>query len=99
MRRPMETTAELLALGEKRLLATYRPQPLVAVRGTGSELFDSDGNRYLDFCGGVAVCCLGHGHPELARAIGAQAAELMQVSNYFYNRENVLLADELCRAT
>jgi acetylornithine/N-succinyldiaminopimelate aminotransferase len=92
-------TSELLELAQLRLLATYRPQPFVVARGRGAELFDVDGNRYLDFCAGVAVCCLGHGHEELARVIGEQAARVMQVSNYFYNEENILLADELCRAT
>jgi acetylornithine/N-succinyldiaminopimelate aminotransferase len=62
-------------------------------------LFDVGGQRYLDFCAGVAVCCLGHAHPELARAIAEQAERLMHVSNYFYNAENVRLAHELCAAT
>lgn len=92
-------TPELLELARKRLLATYRPQPFVVTEGRGSELFDLDGKRYLDFCAGVAVCCLGHAHPELAKAIGDQAAKVLQVSNYFYNEQNVLLADELCEAT
>ncbi len=92
-------TPELLDLAQKRLLATYRPQPIVAAHGRGAELFDVAGNRYLDFCAGVAVCCLGHAHPELARTISEQAARLIQVSNYFYNEENILLADELCGVT
>ncbi|MBM4375656.1 MAG: acetylornithine transaminase [Deltaproteobacteria bacterium] len=92
-------TTELLALAQQRLLATYRPQPFVVARGRGSELFDVDGARYLDFCAGVAVCCLGHGHPVLERAIAEQATRVIQTSNYFYNEENILLADELCRAT
>ncbi len=92
-------TPELLELAQTRLLATYRPQGIVLARGRGAELFDVEGRRYLDFCAGVAVCCLGHGHPELTRTIGEQAVRLMQVSNYFYNEENILLADELCRAT
>jgi acetylornithine/N-succinyldiaminopimelate aminotransferase len=91
--------ADLVALAQRRLLATYRPQPVVIERGQGTVIFDVEGNRYLDFCAGVAVCCLGHAHPELAAAIAEQAARVMQVSNYFYNRENVLLADELCRGT
>lgn len=93
---PGDETTSLLAIGARRLLATYRPQPVVAVRGRGTELFDVAGRRYLDFCAGVAVCSLGHAHPELARTIAMQAAELMQVSNYFFNRENLHLADELC---
>jgi acetylornithine/N-succinyldiaminopimelate aminotransferase len=92
-------TTELLEVANKRLLATYRPQPFVVASGRGAELFDVEGKRYLDFCAGVAVCCLGHGHPELARVIGEQAARVIQVSNYFYNEQNILLADELCQAT
>ena len=44
-------TPELLDLAQKRLLATYRPQPIVAAHGRGAELFDVAGNRYLDLIG------------------------------------------------
>jgi acetylornithine/N-succinyldiaminopimelate aminotransferase len=91
--------AALLETAGRRLLGNYRPAPVMLVRGKGTELWDVKGRRYLDFCAGVAVCALGHAHPELARAIGEQAQVLGQVSNYFYNVENVRLADELCAAT
>jgi acetylornithine/N-succinyldiaminopimelate aminotransferase len=94
-----ESSESLLAIGQRRLIANYRQAPFVLERGRGSELFDTDGKRYLDLCAGVAVASLGHGHPRLAAAIADQAATLMHVSNYFYNAENLLLADELCRAT
>jgi acetylornithine/N-succinyldiaminopimelate aminotransferase len=93
------STEELLELADRRLLGNYRPARIVLERGRGAEVYDTEGRRYLDFCAGVAVCCLGHGHPDLARAIATQAGRLMQVSNYFYNLENIRLADELCRAT
>jgi len=95
----MPTNSELVALARQRLYANYQPAPLALVRGRGCELFDADGRRWLDLCAGVAVCSVGHGHPQLARAIGEQAATLMHVSNYFYNERNIVLADELCRRT
>ena len=92
----MPTSAELLAIASKRLYPNYKPAPIVFARGEGCELFDVEGRRYLDLCAGVAVCSVGHAHPTLARTIGEQAARLIHVSNYFYNEENILLADELC---
>src|SRR4029079_16940622 len=83
-------------LGQKRLLGNYRQAPIVLERGHGCEVFDTEGRRYLDMCAGVAVSALGHAHPKLVAAITAQAAKLIHASNYFYNAENVLLADELC---
>jgi acetylornithine/N-succinyldiaminopimelate aminotransferase len=93
------TTGELVQLGAENLLGNYRQAPMVLVRGSGCVVTDSDGRRYLDFAAGVAVNALGHAHPKLVAAIADQAATLMHVSNYFYNDQNVLLADELCRAS
>ena len=53
------------------------------VRGLGTELWDADGKRYLDFLCGLAVTSLGHSHPEVASAIAAQASTLLHVSNLF----------------
>jgi predicted acetylornithine/succinylornithine family transaminase len=66
-------------------MATYTPAPPVFVRGSGTELFDEDGHRYLDFIGGLAVVSLGHSHPSVAAAVGAQAATLSHVSNLYRN--------------
>jgi acetylornithine/N-succinyldiaminopimelate aminotransferase len=95
----MPSNAELVALARQRLYPNYRPAPIAFVRGRGCELFDADGRRWLDFCAGVAVCAVGHAHPDLAQAIADQASKLLHVSNYFYNGPNALLADELCRRT
>src|SRR6478672_9240443 len=91
----MSKSAQLLAIAQKRLYPNYKPAPIVAARGKGCELFDVDGRRWLDLCAGVAVCAVGHAHPKLVAALAAQAARVMHVSNYFYNEENVLLADKL----
>ncbi len=91
--------ASMLAAADAHLMGNYRPARMVIERGEGVRLFDSEGNRYLDFCAGVAVCCLGHGHPVLSQAIAEQAARLMQVSNYFFTDQNIQLAEELFEAT
>jgi len=53
------------------------------VRGSGTELWDSDGKRYLDFLGGLAVIALGHSNPRITEVISEQASTLMHVSNLF----------------
>jgi acetylornithine/N-succinyldiaminopimelate aminotransferase len=53
------------------------------VRGSGTELWDTNGKRYLDFLGGLAVIALGHSHPRITEVISHQAATLMHVSNLF----------------
>lgn len=92
-----KTSAELLKIADQRLYPNYKPAPIVVARGKGCELFDVDGRRWLDLCAGVAVCAVGHAHPKLVRALSEQAARVMHVSNYFYNEENVLLAEELAQ--
>jgi acetylornithine/N-succinyldiaminopimelate aminotransferase len=91
----MSKSAELLALAEKRLYPNYKPAPIVVARGKGSELFDVEGRRWLDLAAGVAVCAVGHAHPKLVAALAEQAGNVMHVSNYFYNEQNILLADKL----
>lgn len=54
-------------------------------RGSGTELWDSDGKRYLDFLAGIAVVSLGHSNPQVAAAISQQAETLLHVSNFFAN--------------
>lgn len=54
-------------------------------RGRGTELWDVDGKRYLDFLAGIAVVSLGHAHPAVADAIARQAGQLLHVSNFFAN--------------
>ncbi|HUI04560.1 MAG TPA: acetylornithine transaminase [Acidimicrobiales bacterium] len=67
------------------LMHTYAEPPVTFVRGDGSELWDTDGQRYLDFLGGLAVTSLGHAHPAVARAVAEQARTLVHVSNLIGN--------------
>jgi acetylornithine/N-succinyldiaminopimelate aminotransferase len=74
------------------LLANYPRFPIWPERGSGARLWDSEGRRYLDFSGGVAVCPLGHCHPEVVEAIRRQAGELIHVSNWYSIRQQAELA-------
>ena len=58
---------------------------LMIERGRGTEVWDSDGKRYLDFLSGIAVVSLGHANPVIAAAITKQAETLLHVSNFFAN--------------
>ncbi|MCA3457285.1 MAG: aspartate aminotransferase family protein [Rhodobacter sp.] len=65
------------------VLPTYTRAPLSFVRGEGSWLVAGDGSRYLDLGSGIAVNALGHAHPALVAALGAQASQLWHVSNLY----------------
>ena len=65
------------------LMPNYPPQTVTFVRGSGTELWDGAGKRYLDFLSGIGVTSLGHAHPAVADAVAAQARTLLHVSNLF----------------
>ena len=67
------------------------------VRGEGSWVWDSEGNRYLDFLSGIAVLALGHAHPVFVEAVASQAATLTHVSNYFSTPPQIALARTIKR--
>ncbi len=85
-------TDELKDDAAKYLMQTYSRQPLSIVRGRGSKVYDLEGREYLDFVAGIAVNVLGHGHPDLVRAIQRQAAQLIHTSNLYYTEPQVKLA-------
>lgn len=70
---------------------------LVLSHGTGAQVWDVDGNRYLDLLGGIAVNALGHGHPALVEAISTQATALVHVSNFFTTRPQIEAAEAVLR--
>jgi acetylornithine/N-succinyldiaminopimelate aminotransferase len=79
------------------LMHTYAEPPVVFVKGQGSELFDADGRRYLDFLCGIAVTSLGHANPEVARAVSEQARTLVHTSNLFATIPGAEVASTLDR--
>lgn len=89
----------LIERANRAFLANYRPAPMVLTEGQGCRVSDVEGRSYLDLCAGIAVVCVGHGHPKLAAAIGEQAQRLMHVSNLFYNDRAIELAESLSKRT
>ena len=66
-------------------MPVFGPPQVMFARGDGTQLWDTDGKRYLDFLGGLAVVALGHANPVIADAIADQARTLLHVSNLFAN--------------
>jgi acetylornithine aminotransferase len=77
------------------LMNTYARLPVAFERGAGAVLWDVDGREYLDALSGIAVCNLGHAHPAVAAAIGAQASTLVHTSNLYGIPKQEQLAEKL----
>lgn len=86
------TTEELRSLSNEYIMGTYSRFPIVLVRGEGAKVWDSDGNEYLDFVAGIAVCSLGHTHPKVAEAIKRQVDTLTHVSNLYHIEPQIRFA-------
>ena len=83
-------------MGDKALMNTYGEKAMTLVSGEGAWLYDEKGNKYLDALSGIAVCGLGHSHPEISKAIADQSAELIHCSNFFAIPSQQKLAEKLC---
>jgi len=80
-------------------MPTYGRADLAFERGEGPYLFATNGRRYLDFCGGIAVDILGHAHPHLVEALREQAGKLWHVSNLYRIPEQERLAKRLAETS
>jgi acetylornithine/N-succinyldiaminopimelate aminotransferase len=78
------TTAEIIEMFDKYVIANYGRLPRAIVKGEGNYIFDADGNKILDMFPGWAVSGIGHCHPRVVEAICAQAGELLHIDNTFY---------------
>ncbi|MFI5046018.1 MAG: acetylornithine transaminase [Acidimicrobiia bacterium] len=87
--------SEIQLLDAEHVMQTYGRLPVAFVRGEGTRLWDSEGNEYLDFLGGLAVASLGHAHPAVADAIAEQARTLLHVSNLYYTEWQPQVAAQL----
>lgn len=88
---------EIMRKGQEYVMNTYGRFPIALVKGRGSYVWDLDGKKYLDFLGGIAVCVLGHCHPELQEALKDQADDLWHISNLYWIKPQVELAEKLVK--
>jgi acetylornithine aminotransferase len=77
------------------MMGNYGVPPLAIERGSGSHVWDADGNRYLDLIGGIAVTALGHAHPAIVSAVTGQVNKVAHTSNLFLHEPGVRLAEKL----
>ena len=77
------------------LITSYNPMPITFTHGEGVWLYDEQGKAYLDALSGIAVCGLGHAHPDVTKTIQQQAAKLIHTSNTFHIKQQELLAEKL----
>jgi acetylornithine/N-succinyldiaminopimelate aminotransferase len=77
------------------VMKNYARASLTLARGRGAQVWDDQGNCYLDFTSGIAVSALGHCHPHWVAAVQRQAGELIHVSNLFRNPNQAELARRL----
>ena len=85
------------ALFQQYVVPSYGRFELAFTRGSGSEVWDVHGRRYLDLGGGIAVNCLGHAHPEITEALVTQSRRLIHISNLYYHEPQGRLAQALVR--
>ena len=78
---------EAKKLDDHFVMHTFKRKPVMLVEGSGVEVEDVDGKKYLDFIAGIGADSLGHCHPAVTAAVAAQAERLIHVSNYYYIEE------------
>ncbi len=74
-----------------------RDYGFVMDHGKGAEVWDVDGNRFLDFMAGIAVCSTGHSHPDVVNAIKGAADKFLHISSDYWHENQVALAETMAR--
>jgi 4-aminobutyrate aminotransferase len=72
-----------------------RDYPFAMSHGKGTEVWDVDGNRFLDFAAGIAVCSTGHSHPAVVKAIKDAADEFIHISSDYWHERQTALAEKM----
>lgn len=89
--------ARALVNRDKAVISASYPRgyPFVMSHGVGTEVWDVDGNRFLDFAAGIAVVSTGHSHPKVVKAIQEQAEKFIHISSDFYHEKWIELGEKL----
>jgi acetylornithine aminotransferase len=96
MNAPEPALSHALTRPMPHVMNTYGRLPIALARGQGAWVWDTEGRRYLDGLGGIAVNTLGHGHPKLVPALQEQIAKMIHCSNYYEVPLQEALAAKLC---
>jgi acetylornithine/N-succinyldiaminopimelate aminotransferase len=89
--------ASVMRSEQELLLPTYDRHKILFEKGRGVYLWDSQGNRYLDFLSGIGVNAMGHAHPAIQAVLKRQAGKLIHVSNLFFHEYQAELAKRLTK--
>src|SRR3984885_9424393 len=72
-----------------------RDYPFVMAKGRGVEVWDVDGNRYLDFMSGIGVCSTGHAHPQVVQAIKDAADDFLHISSDYWHERMTQVGERI----
>ena len=92
-------TNNYIEKSENAILHTYNRYQIVLEKGEGVYLYDVDGKKYLDFAAGIAVNCLGYGHPTYTKALQEQVKKLTHISNLYYNTPMMEAGEKVKKAS
>ncbi len=92
----MNAPEKILINAEPHVMTTYGRLPMAMSHGRGCWVWDTEGKKYLDGLGGIAVNTLGHAHPKLVPALQEQIGRLIHTSNYYAAPMQEQLAAKLC---
>ncbi|MBP7369872.1 MAG: acetyl ornithine aminotransferase family protein [Arenimonas sp.] len=88
----------MIARDAKVISPSYpREYPFVMSHGRGCEVWDVDGNRFLDFAAGIAVCSTGHAHPKVVEAVKNAADQFLHISSDYWHENMIALAERLAK--
>ncbi len=94
----LDKSQELLKRDQAVISPSYpRAAPFVMDHGSGAEVWDVDGNRFIDFVAGIAVCTTGHSHPKVVAAIQEQAERFIHISSDYYHPLWIELSERLAK--
>jgi acetylornithine/N-succinyldiaminopimelate aminotransferase len=93
----VDRLSDIRKLYQRNVVPSYARFDLALDHGERSYVYDVAGKRYLDLGGGIAVCALGHAHPEITDALLEQSRKLLHVSNLYFTKPQAQLAEALVR--
>jgi len=94
-----KATKDLIAKGRKYYTLAYKPRDIIVAKGKGAQVWDLDGNHYIDLGAGIAVTSLGHHNDALKKALMKQAGKIWHTSNIFFTEPPILLAEQLVKSS